>query len=153
MYILIELIKYYLRIIMMSVFSKFLAQLSAAKTQFVTGDAASAAAGAMIYVSKSGGISDEEFDMLVKMMRSNPRFEGLDVDALVAKWEGYASDRMMKRDLMDLLESVSVVKEQAEDVMISAIEVADAQDGIDDDEMARLKEIGVALKTPVEKYL
>lgn len=144
----------------MSIFSKFLKQIQTARTAFVNGDAASAAAGSMIYVAKSGGISDSEFDMLVNMMKSNPRFDGLDVDKLVAKWEGYASDRMAKRDLMELLSNMKGVdsKQLCEDVLISAIEVADAegeegQDNIDQEEMIRLDEIATALGLNLNSYV
>lgn len=143
----------------MSSFSKFLKGLTGKVNAFSNGDAASAAAGAMIYVAKSGGISDDEYDKLVDMMRSNPRFEGMDVDKLVAKWEGYASDRMAKRDLMDLLSSmIDEDKVLRGDVLISAIEVADAEgeegeDNIDEDEMARLSDIAIKLGLNLNDYM
>lgn len=140
---------------MMSKFTSFLNKLTSAKTSFTNGDAASASAGSMLYVAKSGGINDSEFDMLVDMMRSNPRFAGLDVDALIGHWEGYKSDRMLRRDLMNLLSKVRAEsgKELAEDVLISSIEVADAEDGIDDEEEKLLAEIAKQLGLKLEDYM
>lgn len=140
---------------MMSKFTSFLNKISSAKASFTNGDAASASAGAMFFIAKSGGIDDAEFDMLVDMMRSNPRFAGLDVDALIAHWEAYKSDRMMRRDLMNLLSKVRAEsgKELAEDVLISSIEVADAEGGIDADEEKLLEEVAKQLGLKLEDYM
>ncbi len=140
---------------MMTMFKNFLATLSSAKTAFVSGDAASAAAGAMYYVADaSGGVSDEEFDALVSMMRTNPRFAGLDVDTLVGNWEQYASKRMMKRDLMALLTQLSGGDlTQSEDILISVIEVADADGNIDEAEMNCIREIANTLGLDFNKYI
>lgn len=138
----------------MTMFKKFLSTLTTAKTAFVSGDAAAAAAGAMYYVAdSSGGVSDEEFETLVSMMRTNPRFAGLDVDALIGKWEQYASKRMMKRDLLTLLTNLSADKTQAEDILISVIEVADADGHIDEGEMGCIREVAQTLGLDFNKYL
>jgi len=148
----------------MSIFTKYIKQFQNARTAFVNGDAALAAVGSMLYVAKAGGISDKEFDAVIDMMRSNPRFEGLDIDSMVAKWEGYASERMARRDLFDLL---SKIKGECDikllqDVVISVIEVADAdgeeddcecQDNISPAEKERIDEIGNAVGVDVDKLI
>jgi tellurite resistance protein len=142
----------------MSLFAKFLSKMSAAKAQIVSGNAAKAAAGVGLYIAASGGISDDEFDKLRAMLKANPRFEGLDVDAIMADWEKVlkSSERMMRSDLMELLGKIRDPKEIS-DVIITALEVADAPDeegksDIDADERDRLNKVCAALGVSLSDY-
>ena len=142
----------------MSLFAKFLSKMSAAKAQIVSGNAAKAAAGVGLYIAASGGISDDEFDKLRAMLKANPRFEGLDVDVIMADWEKVlkSSERMMRSDLMELLGKIRDPKEIS-DVIITALEVADAADeegvsDIDADERDRLNKVCAALGVSLSDY-
>lgn len=129
------------------------------RAQFENKQVARAAIGCAMYIGKSGGMSDTEFDSMCTQLNANPRFAKMDIDAIIGDWEAYRSDRLFKRDLMNLLTTLrgEASKDEREDIIITAIEVADAegQEGddsnIDDEELRLLEEIsetlGVNLKS------
>lgn len=134
----------------MSFFKQLFASVKQATLQVLSANDAKAAAGAMLYVAKSGGISDDEFDTLLDGMKQSESFANADVDAILAEWEKIKSERMFKRDVMTMLNDIEDQKVR-QDIMILCLDVAEAEDEngetkIDPDEEVRLAEIEKAVR-------
>lgn len=126
----------------MSFFKKLLEKASGTVSVFANGDCANALiSGSLLVADASGGVSDEEFEQALAMFETNPRLSGFDVAGEFGKWEKAlkSSSRMVKRDFNTLAAKIKSDKAQAEEVLIAMIEVADADNDIDDAEMAMLR--------------
>jgi len=141
--------------------SKLISKFTKAVNAFTSDKPARAAVGAALYVGKAGDMSEGEFDTMIKNLRGNPRFADVDLNTILGDWEKYTSERLFKRDLMDLLAEVGTSEELTirEDIGIIAIEVADAEadagdrNKISPAEQERLDEIGKALMIDIKKLV
>lgn len=104
-----------------------------------------------------GDCSDEEVSVVSAILGSSKQLEAFGdepakvFDKYCDKME--ASKRMGKNDLMKEIKDVAGNEEDSVRVLIMAIEVADADDNIDADEMKTLEAIAKALSLNLSDYL
>lgn len=114
-------------------------------------------AGAVLVAFADGDCSADELSKLQGIIESNDNLAhfGSEIGATIDKYSAmYESGaRLAKVKLMKELKDVNSDEEQKIEAFIIAIEIADADGEIDDQELAVLKDIGRALGLNPENYI
>lgn len=101
-----------------------------------------------------GDVTDDELVAMEKMLSANPKLEGMGqaINKEIARFEKLfeAGTRMGVMHTLREISDVADNHDDAEEVMITALTIAEADGNIDDNEMAMLektaKELGLSLK-------
>lgn len=123
---------------------------------FQSKDLAEAAVAAGVLVMYADGdASDNEVDTLLTVLEASPALSEFRAE-IPAIFEGYcklmeSSPRLGKRDLMKEIKECACDPEEAETVLIVALDVGDA-DGNDPKEEKVLQDIATALKLKLSDY-
>lgn len=114
-------------------------------------------AGAVLVAYADGDCGAEELQKLQGIIESNDNLAhfGSEIGATIDKYSAmYESGaRLAKVKLMKELKDVQGDESQKEEAFIIAIEIADADGEIDDDEIAILKDIGRAFGLNPDNYI
>lgn len=114
-------------------------------------------AGAILVAYADGDCSNEELAKLQAVIETNDNLKhfgsaiGQTIDKYSEMYE--ASKRMAKVKLMKELEDIQADETQKIEAFIIAVDIADADGEIDDEEMAVLKEIGKLLGLNPDNYI
>lgn len=114
-------------------------------------------AGAVLVAFADGDCSSDELEKLQGIIESNDNLAhfgseiGVTIDKYSAMYESGA--RLAKVKLMKELKDVAADEAQKEEAFIIAIEIADADGDIDEDELKVLKDIGKALGLNADNYI
>lgn len=114
-------------------------------------------AGAVLVAFADGDCSGDELQKLDSIIAVNDNLKhfgseiGATIDKYAAMYE--AGARLAKMKLMKEITDVNADEQQKVEAFIIAIEIADADGNIDDDELKILKEIGKALGLNPENYI
>lgn len=110
----------------------------------------------LLMASISGGISDEEMESLDKQISSNPSMEhfGAQIGREIARFEKMldAGPRIGKMRIFKEIKDIANNPEDAEEVFVNVLTVAEADGEIDDKEMELLTEIGKMLNVRLADY-
>lgn len=104
-----------------------------------------------------GSIDDSELDLLEKLLKGSPmlaNFSG-EIDAEMGKWVGVFTGggrRSATLQVNNLLEEIKNNKEQSEQVLVTIIDVADADGNIDESEVAVIRDVAARLSLDANKY-
>lgn len=104
-----------------------------------------------------GSIDDSELDLLEKLLKGSPmlaNFSG-EIDAEMGKWVGVFTGggrRSATLQVNNLLEEIKNNKEQSEQVLVTIIDVADADGNIDESEVAVIRDVAARLGLDANKY-
>tara|TARA_R110002012_G_scaffold303901_2_gene506156 strand:- start:174 stop:605 length:432 start_codon:yes stop_codon:yes gene_type:complete len=114
-------------------------------------------AGAVLVAFADGDCSAEELTTLHGIIENNDNLKhfGSEIGATIDKYSGMyeSGKRLAKVKLMKEITDVQADEEQKIEAFIIAIEIADADGEIDDEEMAVLKDIGKSLGLNPENYI
>lgn len=114
-------------------------------------------AGAVLVAYADGDCSGDELSKLSEIIEANDNLAhfgseiGITIDKYSKMYESGA--RLAKIKLMKELKDVAADETQKEEAFVIAIEIADADGEIDDDEIAILKEIGKAFGLNPDNYI
>jgi tellurite resistance protein TerB len=138
-------------------FGKLFGKGKAAVKQFTNRDLlqGSIAAGVLVAFA-DGDCSDNEVDTLLTMLEANPAL-GAFSSEIPAVLEDYCrqmnvSARAGKRNLMKEIRDCTEDKEEAEQILIVALDVADADGEVTPEEQALLENIATSLGLRVADY-
>jgi len=114
-------------------------------------------AAAVITAYADGDCSDDEVSVISKILATSTQLESFGDEPLLL-FEAYcnkmeASKRMGKNELMKEISDLTGDKNNSVRVLIMAIEVADADDDIDTDEMKVLEAIAKTLDLTLRDYI
>lgn len=114
-------------------------------------------AGSVLVAYADGDCSGDELLKLNGIIESNDNLKhfGSEIGATIDKYSAmYESGaRLAKIKLMKELEDVKADEDQKEEAFVIAIEIADADGEIDEDELAILREIGKKLGLNPDNYV
>lgn len=114
-------------------------------------------AGSILVAYADGDCSPEELQKLSDVIAANDNLAhfGSEIGKTIDKYSSMyeAGSRLAKVKLMKEINDIQADEEQKIEAFIIAIEVADADGEIDDDEMKILKEIGKTLGLNPETYI
>lgn len=124
------------------------------KTDFLEAVCAACA----LMANASGGVSDEEVDATVKAIAANPllmaAFNQREVEkvatTMLTRVQGGRVGRM---GLMREIEEAAGDADQAEAIMLAALDVAESDGEIDEEEMAMAKQISTKLSVNLDALL
>lgn len=114
-------------------------------------------AGAVLVAFADGDCSSDELEKLQGIIESNDNLAhfgseiGTTIDKYSSMYESGA--RLAKVKLMKELKDVSADEQQKEEAFIIAIEIADADGEIDEDEMKVIRDIGKAYGLNPDNYI
>lgn len=114
-------------------------------------------AGSILVAYADGNCSDDEMEALQLIIESNDNLKhfgseiGQTIDKYSAMYEG--GKRLARIKLMKELTDISADEEQKIEAFVIAIEIADADGEIDEDEMKVLKQIGKAYGLNPDTYI
>lgn len=113
-------------------------------------------AGSLLVAAADGDIGDEEVTMLAELVGNNDSLKhfGREIDACVEKYSGMlkASFLVGKTKLKKELQDVANDPEQAEEVYVNMLAIAQADGEVDAEEMKVLIEMGKILGLKPETY-
>lgn len=114
-------------------------------------------AAAVLVAAADGDISPKEIDSMEALVKANPSLQhfGSEIDATLTKYKNLvaAGPRMAKLQLMREVADVSGVRAEAEEVLVTAITIAEASGDIDAKEKVALEAIAKALNLSLNTYL
>lgn len=116
------------------------------------------AASVALVMGADGNYSDTEFEQGVNLMQSNDKlsaFKPAEIEEILAKYATKlrGSYRVAKPTLLKEIRECANNEEDAEQILLVAIDIADQEGGIDDKEMAAIRDIAAALGLKADKYL
>lgn len=115
-------------------------------------------ASAALVANADGDISDAEVDATVKAVKANTAlsaaFQQSEIDKNINNaLKVVAGGRVGQRQLMKEIEDISGNADDCEIIILTALDIAEADGEICDDEMKVLKKIGDALGQNVESFI
>jgi len=113
-------------------------------------------AGSLLIAAADGEIEPEEITSLEKLLAANPSLEhfGPEINKVMARFESMldAGFRIGKMKIMREIEDVKTSPQEAEEVFITMLTVAEADGEIEPEELAILKEVGSKLGIRLADY-
>lgn len=112
--------------------------------------------GSLLVAAADGSIDDSELESLEKLCLSNPSINhfGNEINKTIAHFEGLldAGFRMGKMKILREIADIKNSAEDAEEVFVNMLTIAEADGDIDEKELKILKEVGGTLGIRLQDY-
>lgn len=114
-------------------------------------------ASAVWVAAADGSIDDPELDLLEKLLKANPNLSNFssEIDGEMGKWVAAftgGGKRSAMLQVNNLLDGVKDNTEVSEQVLVTVIDIADADNNIDDNEVAVIRQVAARLGLDPKKY-